>query len=79
MTIPFQDAPDALVSVRAAADWLRRRGVKPHTPHAVMVAIAKGSLKVAAFAKRQMFLREVDLESFAEQQKAASRRETASR
>lgn len=79
MTIPFQDVPDALVSVRAAADWLKRRGVEPNTRHAVMVAIAKGSLKVAAFAKRQMFLREADLEEFAGQQKAASRRETASR
>ncbi len=64
---------DELLSVRGASEWLMARGVKASSRHMVLVAIAKGTLPVAATTQRQFLVRESDLEKFAERQNKAAR------
>ncbi len=63
--IAAQAGPDALLTVRGAVNWLRSHGVRPHTRNAVLSAIARGLLPIAATTPRQILVREKDVEIFA--------------
>jgi hypothetical protein len=66
---------ESLLSVNAAAEWLKEHGVEPCSRHGVYVLIAQQKLPLAASASRALLVRETDLERFAaEHEKAATRR-----
>jgi hypothetical protein len=56
-----------LLSINAAALWLKARGVRPATRHAIYLAIARRRLRVAASASRVVLIRERDLAKYADE------------
>ncbi|HET8777965.1 MAG TPA: hypothetical protein VFN76_09930 [Candidatus Limnocylindria bacterium] len=64
-TVPTITPRDQCLTIQAASLWLRARGIRPDSRHAIYAALARGELPGREISPGRWYIRLRDLERYA--------------